>query len=393
MRAKYSITGEAYQEIGLLKVDKIVIGIPSTEKIWESHDRQIFEEIKKLPKGEVKNGEGYCTTDRSFKRRREFSNEDHLIEIFYKSQPVKGKEGIFPNPYKAYLRITNKNFFKGDEEHVEIAIQIESIFNKYGIRHFLGTGKECCELAVDFPTYEMWRFVEDRLLWRWTGPKDHTYYDEEKKKVVPGFDPLKDQGAESHYVKRPDEQRKVRRFFHGYIESDIGKHRQEMRLNRDFLKAHGIETVRDLLENGKALVERHFSLWEPDIGKILRQRRKYEKERECAELYRRTENYYRKLVQECSAAEVLKDLCMKLKHLSPYEIKEKCFKSIPGPKIEQTAFKRERRIDRIEIEQDNLSIENEEGKMRYNTPIFMHESSPKNVKKESSAHSAIRASN
>ena len=257
---------------------------------------------------------------------------------------------------------------------MEIAIEIEKILDKYHFPHFLGTGKERCELALDFPNEDSWKYVDDRLLWKWTRPEDYKYYDPVTKKVLPGFDPLKTDGAQSRYVKRPDEEhKKVRRYFQWYIDREIGKYRLEGRFDRPFLKDHGIENVWDLLEKGKALMEGHLSLWEPDIHKILRQWRKYEKAKICAEFYRRSEKYYRKLVEECSAAEVLLDLSKKLKHLSPYEIKEKCFKRLPGPQIEQTPFKREQTIPRKDYPQDDLRSGHEEEKMGYKTPIFVHE--------------------
>ena len=91
MREDSIITGEAYQQIvGCLKIDKIVIGIPwsiKTEKIWKMSQEQVFEEIKNLLKDELyntfNNHEGWSTTDKGMKRHREFSNEDHMIEIFH----------------------------------------------------------------------------------------------------------------------------------------------------------------------------------------------------------------------------------------------------------------------------------------------------------------------
>jgi hypothetical protein len=388
MRKNIIITGEAYQPIvGCLKIDKIVIAVLwsyKTQKIWELNQEEMFDEIKNLLKDEpynpVRNHEGGSTTDKGMKRHREFSNEDHMIEIFHTPLPRKtvGEDGeqiiYYTNQYQAYIRITNTNFFKGDSGHVEIAIEIEKILDKYHFPHFLGTGRERCELALDFPAYDMWKYVDDRLLWKWTGPQDYRYYDPVTEKVLPGFDPLKNDGAQSHYVKRPDEEhKKVRRFFHMYIDRNIRKYRLEGRFDRPFLKDHEIESVWDLLEKGKALMEGHLSLWEPDIDKILRQRHKYKNARRCAEFHRRTENYYRKLVATSSVAEVLANLCEKLKDLSPYEIKLKCFKRLPGPEIKQTPFKRERTIPRIEYLQDELSNGNDGAKMGSNTPIFMHE--------------------
>jgi len=397
MQENIDVTGAAYRAIvGLLKIDKIVIAIrwsKRTHEIWELHGNQVFDAIRGLLGNVDKNHDGYCDTDPWFRRRRVFSNDAHRIEIFYKRQPLKIVEETVRSPYQGYIRVTNPDVVNGHANHVAIAMGLETVLDQFGIRHFLGTGRECCELALDFPSYEAWQFVDERLLWKWTGPHDHKYYDKATGEVLPGFDPLKSAGAESHYVKRPDEKKnKARRFFHGYVEPNMGKYRQEMRLNRDFLKAHGIETVSDLVDKGTGLVETHLSLWEPDIDKILRQRRKYERKRTCSDFYRRTPDYYRNLVDLCSAAEVLNDLSQKLKHISPYEIKEKCFKRVPGPRIEQAPFKRYPTIPRTESPQDNSTIEHHEGNTGPNPPIFMHEITPQDIPRVSLPPPAITPS-
>ena len=152
--------------------------------------------------------------------------------------------------------------------------------------------------------------------------------------------------------------------------------------NRDFLRDHHVETVSDLLAKGKELIERYFSLWEPDIDKILRQHRKYEKKRQCSSFYRPGERSYRKMVKECSTAEVLNELSKRLNHLSPYETKEKCFRRIPSPRIECAPFKSESTISIFLPPQHTLSHGNSNGKGVKYTPIFSHENFQHEMEKE-----------
>jgi len=121
----------------------------------------------------------------------------------------------------------------------------------------------------------------------------------------------------------------------------------------------------------------NLSLWEPDIEKILRQRRKHEKKRKCSAFYRPSPKTYRDLVERCSAVEVMNELRKRLKHLTPYQIKEKCFKRIPGPDTKQT-------LPRTPHDQNVLSPENTDGKESKEAPVFLHDTPKKDQKKESS---------
>src|SRR5208283_5091284 len=330
----------AISPLGLLKIDKIVVAIPwseDTEKKWQQSWKDLFQAIRTVLGTNVYDHDGYCDTDPWFRRRREFGTEAHLVEIYHSRKPcleIEGK-GLLYNHYQSYIRITCKDFLSGYAEHVQLCMQIEKVLDQFSLPHHLGMGRQCCELCVDFPDHETWKWIDWQLLWAWTRPDEHAYYSEEEMTVVPGFDPLQ----RSRYVKEKD----ARRRFHSYIESQTGKFRVEMRLKRAFLRDHEITAVSDLLSKGKELFERHYSLWEASIDKILRQRRKYEKKRQCSAFYRPGERSYRKMVNECSAAQVLLELSARLKDLTPYEIKEKCFRRIPSPRIEWAPFKRDTR--------------------------------------------------
>ncbi len=297
--------------VGLLKIDKIVIAIPwseASEEKWQQSEKQLFQAIKGLLGTYVYDHDGSCDRDPWFCRRREFSTEVHLVEIYYNRKPCLEIEGkVYYNYYQLYIRITRKDFLNGYSDHVQLCMQIEKVLDHFSLPHHLGKGVECCELCLDCQDHKTWKWIYRRLLWKWTGPEDHQYFDQETRLVTTGFDPLQESG----YVMPL----KARRRFHSYIELEIGKHRCEMRLKRAFLRDHDITTVSDLLAKGKELFERYFSLWEPDIDKILRQRRKYEKKRQCSAFYRPGERSYRKMVIECSAAEVLKELSDRLKDL------------------------------------------------------------------------------
>ncbi|MGO9570961.1 MAG: hypothetical protein ACLP5H_25840, partial [Desulfomonilaceae bacterium] len=218
---------QAISMLGLLKVDKIVVAIPwseATEQKWEQSGKQLFQAIKGLLGTSVYDHDGYCDSDPWFRRRREYSTEAHRIEIFYERKrcleiPGKGKQY---NHYQCYIRITCKDFLNGYFHHVLLCMQLEKLLDQFSLPHDLGKGKECCELCVDFPDRETWKWIYWRLLWKWTGPEEHEYFDQETRLVTTGFDPLQESG----YVKEKD----ARRRFHSYVEPEIAKFRHEMRL-------------------------------------------------------------------------------------------------------------------------------------------------------------------
>jgi len=373
------MTAQSGQQVitGTLRLDKLPIASIGSNGQWKRHKETIFNVIKALLGNVLYCHEGKCTTDGRFKRHRTYLTKTTRIDIFHGKRMMKMPNGEKRfSIYAAVVRITTRDL---SGEHVRIALEIERLLDRLGFPHFLGTRRDHAEIAFDTDDYDSWLNLEKRSLWRWTKPGQDSFYDAISDDVIPGFDALGKLGAQSHYTGRPTKAKPIaRRFAHSYVDLLIEKFRNEMRLNRDALRALGIETVSDLVRESEKLMRRYLSVWEADIAKILRFRRKCERDRKHAAIYRRTPGYFERLVREKTTAEVLAILQSLLPSLKPYEIRQKCFRKADVTIVmrpAKRAFKSVPQIPRI----GHRNSENDIEKYRRVASPVMHEQSPGQV--------------